>query len=71
MQKTFWLDACNPNSIDKLQVDYTEEDDGSGTIHIAWDETDPDFQWWTDLGSERQTQFLIDALYAACHCYDN
>ena len=39
------------------------------TIHIEWDETDPDLQWWTDLGSEGQETFMINALREACDCY--
>jgi len=39
------------------------------TIHIEWDENDPDLQWWTDLGEEGQKSFMIDALYEACACY--
>lgn len=69
MQKTSWLDACNPNSIDKLQIEFIDEDDGSATIRIEWDEKDPDLQWWTDLGPQGQEKFLIDALYEACSCY--
>lgn len=69
MQKTSSLDMLNPNSIDKLQVECIDEEDGSMTIHIDWDETDPDLQWWTDLGPEGQECFMIDALYEACACY--
>ena len=39
------------------------------TIHITWDETDLDLQWWTDLGPEGQETFMIDALREACDCY--
>ena len=39
------------------------------TIHIAWNETDPDLQWWTDMGPEGQETFMIDALREACDCY--
>jgi hypothetical protein len=39
------------------------------TIHIDWDETDPDLQWWTDLGPENQKTFIIDSLYSAVECY--
>lgn len=52
----------NPNSINKLQIDFIEEDDGTGTIHIEWDDADPDLQWWTDLGKEGQKSFILDAL---------
>ena len=55
----------NPNTIFKLDVNFIEEEDGSGTIQIEWDETDADLQWWTNLGEEKQKQFIMDALTAA------
>jgi hypothetical protein len=39
------------------------------TIHIEWDNTDPDLQWWTELGPESQETFIIDALRQALDCY--
>lgn len=55
----------NPDTIFKLNVNFIEEEDGSGTIQIEWDETDADLQWWTNLGEEKQKQFFMDALTAA------
>jgi hypothetical protein len=55
----------NPDTIFKLDVNFIEEEDGSGTIQIEWDETDADLQWWTNLGEEKQKQFIMDALTAA------
>jgi len=69
MQKTSLSVMLKPSSIEKLRIEFIEEDDGSGTIHIEWDEKDPDLQWWTDLGEEGQKSFMIDALYEACACY--
>lgn len=69
MQKTFSWALLNPNSIDKLQIEFIEEEDGTGTINIDWDETDPDLQWWTDLGPEDQESFIIDSLREALDCY--
>jgi hypothetical protein len=69
MQKTSLWALSNPNSINKLQIEFIDEEDGSATIHIEWDETDPDLQWWTDLGPEGQESFIIDSLYAALECY--
>lgn len=57
------------SSVQKLNIDFIEEEDGSGTIHIDWDENDPDLQWWTDLGQEGQETFIIDALREALDCY--
>jgi hypothetical protein len=69
MQKTYSLAACNPNSINKLQIECIDKDDGSMTIHIEWDENDLDLQWWTELGPESQESFMIDALREALDCY--
>jgi hypothetical protein len=69
MQNTSSLGILNPDSINKLHIECIEEDDGSMTIHIEWDETDPDLQWWTDLGPENQETFMINALREACDCY--
>jgi len=66
MQKTYSLAACNPNSINKLQIDFIEETDGSASLHIEWDETDPELQWWTDLGKEGQKSFMIKTLTNVC-----
>jgi len=62
MQKTSLSAMLKPSSIEKLRIEFIEEDDGSGTIHIEWDEKDPDLQWWTDLGEEGQKSFMIKAL---------
>ena len=69
MQKTSSWATCNPNSIDKLQINCIDEEDGSMTIHIEWDENDSDLQWWTDLGPEGQETFMIDALRQVLDCY--
>lgn len=60
-----YVSGMNPDTIFKLDVNFIEEEDGSGTIQIEWDETDADLQWWTNLGEEKQKQFLMDALTAA------
>ena len=69
MQKMSSWALLNPNSINKLHIECIDEDDGSMTIHITWDETDLDLQWWTDLGPEGQETFIIDALREALDCY--
>lgn len=60
-----WATGLNPESVFKLDIKFIEEQDGSGTINIEWDETDADLQWWTNLGEEKQKKFIIDALTAA------
>jgi hypothetical protein len=69
MQKTSLLAACNLNSIDKLQINCIDEEDGSMTIHIEWNENDPDLQWWTDLGPQGQESFMINSLQKVLDCY--
>jgi len=69
MQKTSSWATLNPNSINKLQIECIDEEDGSMTIRIDWDDKDPDLQWWTDLGPEGQETFMIDALREALDCY--
>ena len=69
MQNTSSWATLNPNSINKLQVNCIDEEDGSMTIHIEWNDKDPDLQWWTDLGEEGQKSFMIDALREALDCY--
>ena len=59
----------NAEWVKKLQIECIDEDDGSMTIQIEWDETDPDLQWWTQLGEEGQETLIIDALWAALECY--
>jgi hypothetical protein len=57
-----WVSSVDPESIFKLDIKFTEQKDGSGNIQIEWDETDADLQWWTNLGEEKQQQFILDAL---------
>jgi hypothetical protein len=59
----------NPSSIEKLTIECIDEDDGSMTIHIEWDENDPDLQWWTDLGAEGQEELMMTALREARASY--
>jgi len=68
MQSSSLNPIAKLSSVEKLKIDYIEED-GSATIRIDWDETDPDLQWWTELGPEGQEAFIIDSLYEACACY--
>lgn len=68
MQSSSLNPIAKLSSVEKLKIDYIEED-GSATIRIDWDENDPDLQWWTDLGPEGQEAFIIDSLYAALECY--
>lgn len=59
----------NKNWIEKLTLQITDEEDGGCTIHIDWDETDPDLVEWTSWTEELQRKFIIDALYNAIECF--
>lgn len=59
----------NTNWINKLTIECIEEPDGSLTIQIDWDETDPEMELWTSWGEEGQTAFIIDSLRQAVECY--
>lgn len=61
----------NANWINKLKIECIDEPDGTMTIHIDWDETDPDLALWTSWGEEGQTAFIIDSLRQATECYRN
>lgn len=56
----------NLNWIEKLKIDYIDEEDGTGTIHVEWDETDPDLAYWTSLGPDSQRETILEALRLAC-----
>ena len=56
----------DPSWVYKLNLDCVEEEDGSMTIHIEWDEKDPDLQYWTNLGPKEQENFILTALRSAC-----
>jgi hypothetical protein len=49
----------------KLQIEVVDEEDGSATIQIEWDDTDPDLDYWNSLGKEGQEKFIMDALHAS------
>jgi len=58
---------ADPSWVYKLNLDCVEEEDGSMTIHIEWDEKDPDLQYWTNLGPKGQEEFILTALRSACN----
>ena len=56
----------NPRWVTKLKLECIDEPDGTMTIHIEWDEKDPDLQYWTNLGAKGQEDFILTALRSAC-----
>ena len=66
MEETTVVEEFDPVSwVSKLQVEFIDEEDGSGTINIEWDETDPDLDYWNSLGDEGRKKFVIESLKAA------
>jgi hypothetical protein len=59
----------NSNWIEKLTIECIDEEDGSMSINIEWDETDPDLDYWNSLGKEGQEKFILDALTKAIEKY--
>ena len=51
--------------VNKLKIEVIEEDDGSCTIHIEWDEQDPELALWTSWGEQLQRDFVLTALQTA------
>jgi len=52
--------------VSKLNITFTEEEDGSGLISIEWDPTDPDLDYWTSLGEKKQQKFMMDGIIKSC-----
>lgn len=57
----------DPSWLNKLTLECVDEEDGSMSINIEWDETDPDLDYWNSLGKEGQEKFIMDALTEACN----
>ena len=57
----------DPRWVTKLKLECIDEPDGTMTIHIEWDETDPDLLYWTSLGAKGQENFILTALRSACN----
>lgn len=51
--------------VNKLKIEVLDEEDGSCTIHIEWDEADPELAEWTNWGEEGQRTFVLEALQNA------
>lgn len=52
----------NSEWVKKLQLDVEENEDGTWNILLTWDEKDPELQLWSELGKEKQTALIWDAL---------
>jgi hypothetical protein len=63
------LAMSNLNWIEKLKLECIDEEDGTMSINIEWDENDPDLDYWTSLGPEGQEEFVLTALRNACAAY--
>lgn len=69
MQNTSSSGILNLHCINKLSIECVDEPDGTMTIHIEWDEKDPDLAYWTSLGAKGQENFVLTALREACSAY--
>lgn len=58
MSKTNW--------IEKLEINVIDEEDGSHTIRVDWDDTDPDLELWNSWGDEGRKAFVLESLQLAC-----
>lgn len=56
------LVTIDRNWFQKISLETRENEDGSMNLLFSWDENDPDLQLWTDLGEEKQTEFVLKAL---------
>lgn len=52
----------NFNWVEKLQLDVKDNEDGSATIIISWDQEDPALRFWTELGEEKQQEWFMEVL---------
>lgn len=53
---------CDLTWVDKLELDITDNEDGSATITFSWDEKDPALRFWTELGEEKQREWFMKVL---------
>jgi hypothetical protein len=59
-------DTLDPASwVRELHIEVINEENGSATIQIEWDKTNPDLDYWTSLGKEGQEKFIMDALHTS------
>lgn len=56
------LVTIDRNWFQKISLETQENEDGSMNLLFSWDENDPDLQLWTDLGEEKQAEFVLKAL---------
>jgi hypothetical protein len=63
------LVMLNLNWIEKLKLECIDEEDGTMSINIEWDENDPELDYWTSLGPQGQEKFILTALRNACAVY--
>lgn len=50
--------------VNKLSLEVIEDEEtGGATIHIEWDESDPELEYWNDLGQDGQKAFILDCIH--------
>lgn len=52
----------SPSLFEKMTVTFTEENEGGMTITFDWDDTDPAFEPWDQMGKDEQRNFLYASI---------
>lgn len=57
-----------PNSdwFKKIELEVVDAEDGGMNLIFTWDEKDPELQLWTELGEEKRSEFVLNALKRSC-----
>lgn len=50
----------------KIELEVIDTEDGGMNLIFTWDEKDPELQLWTELGGEKQQEFVLQALLNSC-----
>ena len=51
--------------LNKILIEAEEDEEGL-KLTFMWDEKDPELQLWTELGEEKQKEFVLQALLNSC-----
>ena len=51
--------------LNKILIEVEEDEEGL-KLAFMWDEKDPELQLWTELGEEKRSEFVLDALRRSC-----
>jgi hypothetical protein len=51
-------------------LNFKEEDTGTPSIRVSWDETEPALDWWTSKTKEEQEAFIYKAVAHTAYSLD-